>query len=242
MQKLMTIIYNWKNGVLFLPYMKRLLCAAQAEWKKAFCNPLFKKVVAAGLLLLLLVAFATPHLFNYIESRNSIILHDRLLMHLPALNLSACIFLMIWTTVFLFFYRSLTDPGLFISMLVSYSIFTLFRFICLLLVPLDPPEGIVELKDPFISIFYGGHFITKDLFFSGHFGTMVLFMIIYPKKADRLFAVVAGCLVAVCLLLQHVHYCIDIIAAPLFALASVSVAQKIFGKLGLLKFSRLQPG
>jgi len=83
------------------------------------------------------------------------------------------------------------------------------------MVPLDPPVGLIPLSDPVTGIFYGESNITKDLFFSGHTATVTLMFLCLQKKNDKIVAFTAIIILAVLLLVQHVHYTIDILAAPL---------------------------
>ena len=99
-----------------------------------------------------------------------------------------------------------------------------------LLVPLNPPQGLIPLIDPLSNIFYGGSFITKDLFYSGHTATQFLMFLCLKKRTDKILTAISTISVAILVLMQHVHYSIDIIAAPLFAyicfIAGRSIAKK----------------
>jgi len=64
--------------------------------------------------------------------------------------------------------------------------------------------------------FYGGKFLTKDLFFSGHTSIQFLSFLCLQKKSDKVLALISTILVASLVLVQHVHYTIDVLAAPLF--------------------------
>ncbi len=88
------------------------------------------------------------------------------------------------------------------------------RFVTLSLVALDPPPGMVPLVDPISSFFSGNAAITKDLFFSGHTTTMVLIFLCLERRADKIIALIAAFTVAYLLLVQHIHYTIDVLAAP----------------------------
>ncbi|MDF2433986.1 MAG: hypothetical protein JWP44_3617, partial [Mucilaginibacter sp.] len=68
--------------------------------------------------------------------------------------------------------------------------------------------------DPLTGVFYGEANITKDLFFSGHTATLTLIMLCLEKRTDKIIAFFAVVTVAVLLLVQHIHYSIDILAAP----------------------------
>jgi hypothetical protein len=93
-----------------------------------------------------------------------------------------------------------------------------FMRMCTLFVfPLEPSKVIIPLSDPLIDqLFYNNNIITKDLFFSGHVATLFLFVLAVPNPLKYVFIVIT-LLVAILILIQHVHYTIDILGAPLFS-------------------------
>jgi len=121
-----------------------------------------------------------------------------------------------------------TSPLLFLKCLQAYCLLVAIRIICLYLVPLDPERLMIPLDDPFVGkLFYNGSVITKDLFFSGHVSTMFLFFLVIPFRTLKYFFLIATILVSVFILIQHVHYTIDVIAAPFVSWVSYRVVQKI---------------
>ena len=101
----------------------------------------------------------------------------------------------------------------------TYNGVTLLRMACISLISLNPPEGLIPLADPITNQFYGEHYITHDLFFSGHTATVFLVFLCLRQKNDRVYTLCATILLGILLLVQHVHYTIDILAAPVFTYA-----------------------
>ena len=62
-----------------------------------------------------------------------------------------------------------------------------------------------------------GGYIVKDLFFSGHVSAVMLFYFVVDQKLTRKILLVLAFLIGAFLLIQHVHYTMDIIAAPIFS-------------------------
>jgi hypothetical protein len=118
---------------------------------------------------------------------------------------------------FLFVFRAKNSPVLFKNFLLAYVLLSISRILMIFLFPLEPPAGLIELKDPVISLFIGPKFIEKDLFFSGHTSTIFLLYLCFENKTDKWIAAGLALLTGVLLIIQHVHYTIDIAAAPLFA-------------------------
>jgi hypothetical protein len=81
---------------------------------------------------------------------------------------------------------------------------------------LEPPTGIIPLHDPVVDVIaYGGNVFNKDLFFSGHIATLVLFLLLVERSFLKRILIVNTVLVAGLILLQRVHYTLDVVAAPL---------------------------
>lgn len=83
------------------------------------------------------------------------------------------------------------------------------------LVALNPPIGLIPLSDPLTGIFYGEATITKDLFFSGHIATVTLILLCLEKRNDKIVAFFSIIAIAILLVIQHIHYTIDILASPI---------------------------
>jgi hypothetical protein len=185
------------------------------EWKKAWANSSFKIKTVVGSFLLALVLISFPKFFATIELRKGIDLSDIVLEQLPSFDLSIPIFLLIWSTAILLIRRIIQSPTLFLQFLISFLLLCILRILTISSIPLNAPIGLIPLKDPISSLFYGGKeiFITKDLFFSGHTATQFLMFLSFQKKGDRIITGITSFAIALMVLVQHIHYTIDVIAA-----------------------------
>jgi hypothetical protein len=195
------------------------------QWKDVWEKRAFKTKAIVGIIIFIIILIMYPIFFNFIELRKGIEVYDPIINQIPPYNLSIPIFMVIWSTSILIFYRCLQDPSVFIMFLWSFIVMSLLRICTLLLLPMEPPLGLVELKDPITSIFYGNKFITKDLFFSGHTATQFLIFLTLRKKNDKTIALLSSLAVGVMVLFQHVHYTIDVLSAPLFSFLSYKIAK-----------------
>jgi hypothetical protein len=195
-------------------------------WKLAWGNTVFRKKVYTGFLLTVVIFTCLPFFFQYIQQRPGIVLNDWVLNAIPSHNVSALIFICIWSTLLLTLIRAYKDPGFFLLMLYSYSIVCIFRYITMSLVPLETPKGLIPLIDPLSNLFYGKKFITKDLFFSGHTSTLFLMHLCFQHRRDKYFSLATTILVGALVLVQHVHYTIDVLAAPIFTFIAYKITKK----------------
>ena len=155
-----------------------------------------------------------PTFFNTIEKRHGVQLNDFVLSHIAPHNVSIYIFAIIWGMGALAFYRAAAKPHMYVTYVWAYSFIMLIRFFTISFIALDPPAGLIQLIDPLTGIFYGHAQITKDLFFSGHTSTLFLIFLTLEKRTDKVLALLSVIAVAILLLVQHVHYTLDIIMAP----------------------------
>ena len=180
----------------------------------------------SGFIALCVISGFLNQFFQAIEVRDGIDVNDILLSILPAKDCSEAIFILIWSCVALATIRFLNNPMLFIVFLWSYVVLCLTRIITITLVPLNAPPGLIPLRDPLSNYFYGHVFITKDLFYSGHTATLFLIFLCLEKKNDKLIVLLSTGIVGLLLLVQHVHYSMDVLAAPFFAYFNVFCARK----------------
>ncbi len=186
-------------------------------WKETWNTPHKKQQIVIGTVIMLIVVFIMPHFFNLIEQRKGIVLNDWLLAIIAPRNVSIVIFALIWAMILLIIVRAIRDPSIYITYCWAYAFVCIARLTSISFVPLDPPLGLIRLTDPLTGVFYGNSNITKDLFFSGHTATLTLIFLCLKSRNDRIIAFTATVAVAFLLLVQHIHYTIDVLTAPIFA-------------------------
>jgi len=173
---------------------------------------------------LVFILFLFLNFLTYNEGRTGYAFNDPVMSFFSPRELSVTIFLLTYGLSLAGIVIALKKPEILLSLLGSYVIMTIIRMICLYLLPLEPPAGIIPLKDVFLrSSFYSGRENLRDLFFSGHTATIFLFAFVFNNKRDRVVFAFGGFVIGMLLIIQHVHYSIDVIAAPVFAYASVRI-------------------
>jgi membrane-associated phospholipid phosphatase len=188
------------------------------SWSDAWQEPRFRNKTIIALLLVAIILILLPTFFAFIEKREGMVLQDFVLDAIPAKDVSIPTFVVIWSVVLLVFYRIYQSPRLFLVVAYGFILMCLARVLTISLLPLNPPPGLITLKDPIANIAYGGNgiFITKDLFYSGHTGNMFLFFLCLQHKWDKIIALAASFIVGILVMVQHIHYSIDVIAAFIF--------------------------
>jgi PAP2 superfamily C-terminal len=176
---------------------------------------------------LVVALIVLPRFLLAIETRQGSVLADPLLQLFAPRDVT-------WVT-FGFIYAGLVGGLLLLSRhpercvlaFQAYVVMVVFRIVAMALTPLEPPATMVALKDPFVEVFGTGMTLTKDLFFSGHTSTLFLLFLVMPSKATRVVLLLCVIGVATCVLMQHVHYSIDVYVAPFFAYCAYGVARAI---------------
>jgi PAP2 superfamily C-terminal len=193
-------------------------------WSLAFRLVSYKWKFWTGMAVLAGILIAFPYFFNAIQNRNGLEFSDFVLEWIPPRNVSVAVFFLIWSCCLILIIRIWKDPMMLLVTLWAYNAVTLVRMSCIGLISLNPPAGLIPLADPITNQFYGAHYITHDLFFSGHTTTVFLIFLCLKKKGDRIYALSASILLGILLLVQHVHYTVDVLAAPVFTYAVYRLA------------------
>ncbi|HLZ89619.1 MAG TPA: phosphatase PAP2-related protein [Puia sp.] len=197
------------------------------EWQEAWLVTAFRRRVMTGLVILAAMLSILPRFFQAIERRHGIVLNDPVLRMLPPHNVSMPLFIVIWAFSAYCIYRAAQMPRMFLTFLWSFIFLCAFRMLTITLVPLDPPAGLIGLVDPLSNFFYGGDkFVTKDLFFSGHTSAVFLLYLTVPGKTDKKLGLVVTAVVGFLLLVQHVHYTLDVLGGLVFCWLSYQIATR----------------
>lgn len=168
-----------------------------------------------------------------IEGRSGVVLADPVLHLFPPVDLTWVTFLIIYSCVLTCVFTLIRSPQHLLLALQAYGAMVVFRMVAMAITPLDPPPDMLALKDPFVEFFGTGRTLTRDLFFSGHTATIFVLSLVSPYRfAKRMYAL-STALVAICVLLQHVHYTVDVLAAPFFAYGSVQLVHWVRAMVGL---------
>ena len=198
------------------------------NWRDAIHNKTFVKNLIWGLVSLAIMLVLTYYFLGYSQGRvGGIVLNDWLLNRLPAMDASIPITFFMSSVMLIFFLRSITNPNMFITYLIAFVFILITRIITISITELRAPIGLIDLKDPVCDMMYCSRAITRDLFYSGHTATLFLFYLCSTKKPDRIYMLIATIAIGFLVLVQHVHYTIDVVCAPFFASGCYRLSKKI---------------
>lgn len=195
------------------------------EWREALRHQQFIIQFVTVIVLLISFLLCLPFFFHeVIGPRPGIMLNDFVLNLFSPRDYSWLIFILIYLSLAIVLQGVLLKPYHLLYSLTCYLGINLIRMITMYVLTLEPPAGIVELHDPLMdNMAYGGKIVTKDLFFSGHVATLTLLAFTENRKLLKWFVCIATSIVGVLLMMQRVHYTLDVIIAPIVTYAVIKI-------------------
>jgi hypothetical protein len=197
-------------------------------WKYYWSIRSFRIQFIITVCVLISFMFFFPYFFDFIESRDGKLLSDPILEMLPAKDVSTFVFSLLYFAVLSWLIISIKNPAVLLSGIQTYAMVTVLRMITIPLFPLEPPVDYIPLREPFVQFFtHGGRIISHDLFFSGHMTTILFCYYTTLKGAFKKIYLAFAFIIGLLLMIQRVHYSIDILAAPLFTWLCFLFSKKV---------------
>jgi len=212
----------------FISIMADIFQQIKQEWSR-FLSSRWRVMLLLVLFVFAILALITVSKFLvFAETRLGYQLHDHILASFDAVDVSSWLFSLTYFCILLGIFGSMKSPRLFLVTLTSVGFVVIFRMLTIFLIPLEPPHGIIPLRDPFLEqTLYAQQVLTKDLFFSGHTSSIFILFLINESKWIKRVLLLGTCTVAVLLLVQKAHYTVDVIFAIPFSFLTVISARML---------------
>lgn len=166
------------------------------------------------------------------EFREGFSFKDPLLIRFDPVDMTWWTFIALYGAVFITFHYISDKPIRFMMGFQAYFFLLASRLISMTFLPLKAPETLIPLFDPFIAQLSKDIVLEHDLFFSGHFSVVILLSFVVADKVRKNIILVLGMLMAAFILMQHVHYTIDMLVAPFFSFATWKMIVALNKKIG----------
>jgi hypothetical protein len=195
------------------------------RWRESLGMSSFRYLFFGGLLILAAGLFIFTWFLQFIQARQGFVILDPVITRIGPYHLCTPIMLATYLPVVFGLGYLSVYPSHLMKWVWAYAILMGFRAVCMYLVPLEPPATMIELRDMVLeATVYQGNVITKDLFFSGHVAVLFLFSLTAQHRSVKVLFLLASTAVAAFLVMQHVHYTIDVFVAPVFAFFAYKVS------------------
>lgn len=201
------------------------------NWKEFLTDKKKQKELIVSIPFLAAILIIFPQFLQFVEARPGVVLPDPVLALFNPIDLTWLTFGLIYLSIVLTLFSLGKKPERLLFALQCYGLMVFFRLIVMYLLPLEAPAKLIPLNDPFVQFFGTGEILTKDLFFSGHTATLFLLFLIMEKRVLKIIFLISTILVGIAVLLQHVHYVVDVAVAPFFAYTSYKIIDELKNKL-----------
>ncbi len=196
-------------------------------WKDNYRLKSIRYQLIFSVMVLAFALYFYSDFLNYVEAREGITFNDPVLNLIKPVDLTWLIFISIYVSLIAGIILLVRRPLQLTFAIQVYIVLILVRILAMYSVPFNPPPEMIPLNDPFVRIFGPGKILTKDLFFSGHTATLFMLCLIIEKKIFKRIFLILTIIVAISVVLQHVHYFIDVFAAPFFTFACYAIVKNI---------------
>ncbi|MDE2039369.1 MAG: hypothetical protein KGO96_04470 [Elusimicrobia bacterium] len=156
---------------------------------------------------------------------------DWLLRHLPVVNVLP-VLSWGWLALHLFAagcaiaYYPRRIPFLIFLLALFMAIRTIFVFLS----PIGAPMGMLDMGklDFLFSKIMGAWTFENEFVFSGHTGIPFLFFLFFETRGLKAIMLIGSLTMAVCVLLSHNHYTVDVLGAYLVSYSIFKLAEKLY--------------
>lgn len=197
------------------------------NWKDFFSSHRNRIEFIISILLLAVILFTLTNFLNFVESRNGFSFRDPILSSFEPTDLTWLTFTLIYGSLTVAIVHLISKPEKLLFTIQLYTLMVVVRIISMWLLPLNPPEKMILLNDPFVEFFGTGKTLTKDLFFSGHTATLFILFLTADNRLFKGIFLLSTIIVAISVLIQHVHYSIDVFAAIFFTYACYQILKSL---------------
>lgn len=195
----------------------------KSVWKPFFDSSQFKVKFWGSLIFLAVVLFTYRKFLDFAEARPGISISDPILKLFEPIDLTWLIFGLIYLCLVIGIIMLIKHPERLLLAFQTYTAIIIVRIIAMYLIPFEAPQKLIVLKDPFVEMFGSGESLTNDLFFSGHTATLFMLFLVVESKRMKYIFLASAAVVGLSIILQHVHYVIDVFAAPFFTYACFKI-------------------
>ncbi len=180
----------------------------------------------------ILLAWTARHVLVWNEYREGFSFTDPVLTLFSPLDMTWFTFISLYGAVILTFHYLSDKPVRLMMGFQAYFFLLASRLIGMSLLPLKAPDTLIPLFDPFIAQLSQDIVLKHDLFFSGHFSVVVLLSFVVHDRTKKFIVLFLAGIMAVFILMQHVHYTIDMFVAPFFSFATWKMIKAFNTKVG----------
>lgn len=214
--------------------LKEYFSKFRYHWKVLLSDHTYKVSLYVGILLLTLGYFISHVASFYKDSQAYISVGDLLLDNIPTINLE---FIFTWgmvgLTLLIFLYPLLFRPELVPFTIKCYAVLLYIRTFSILLINVGPPHGFFYDSYKLGQNVFDDMAFRNDLFFSGHTAFPFLAFLIFKDSWIRWVFLAGSIIEGITVLLMHIHYSIDVVAAFFVSFGAYSICKKIFHPLNM---------
>lgn len=168
---------------------------------------------------------------RYVGQVTSIAVPDLILDHIPTLNIDSLIIDAVLLVTLITVAVAVIKPKAVSFGLKTLALFFVVRslLICLTHLGANPHQLVFNPHDFGYGIYNLLYNTTNDFFFSAHTGVPFLIALLFwQEKPIRIFYFITSILFGVSVLLAHIHYSIDVLAAPFVTYGIFQLSTMVF--------------
>jgi hypothetical protein len=186
-------------------------------WSEQWRSNRFRIELLVTVFLTVAALATLANFLNWVETRPGVVFPDPILSLFPPVDLTWLTFALIYVGLISGIGFLTRHPRAMLVAFQSYVLMVAIRISAMYVLPLAPPPTAIPLLDPTVQYLGTGKLLTKDLFFSGHTSTLFLLFLTAQGKGLRMVFLFCTVAVGIAVLLQHVHWTVDVLVAPFVA-------------------------